>query len=65
LELKLWDTLGEAGVLFAPGWIFTADQVVDNQAGHFRISFSSAEFDDMKRGITIFERVITEFFEEY
>jgi aromatic amino acid aminotransferase I len=43
LEVKLWDKLAQTGVLFAPGWIFTADRVVDRQAGHFRISFSNAE----------------------
>ncbi|KAJ2931573.1 hypothetical protein H1R20_g5415, partial [Candolleomyces eurysporus] len=31
--------------------------------GHFRISFSDAEFDDLKKAISIFSRVIVKFFQ--
>ncbi|RXW25294.1 hypothetical protein EST38_g585 [Candolleomyces aberdarensis] len=64
LELALWKELAEAGVLFGPGQLFAADATVqeaDNE-GHFRISFSNAEFDDLKKAISIFSRVIVKFF---
>ncbi|KAG2348855.1 PLP-dependent transferase [Suillus weaverae] len=68
LETKLWTKLAENGVLFAPGWIFAANALAEdsgnNDSGHFRISFSNAEFADLKKAVTIFGRVIREFFQE-
>ena len=43
LEMQLWENVAEAGVLMAPGWFFSAAETLDVGAGHFRISFSSAE----------------------
>ena len=43
LEVQLWEKLAEAGVLVAPGWYFTANEVIDSGEGHYRISFSNAE----------------------
>lgn len=47
LETQLWTKLAEAGVLVAPGWIFSADVLTGSEPdageGHFRISFSNAE----------------------
>ncbi|RXW11690.1 hypothetical protein EST38_g14165 [Candolleomyces aberdarensis] len=64
LELALWKELAEAGVLFGPGHMFAADATVQEpeDEGHFRISFSNAEFDDLKKAISIFSRVIAKFF---
>lgn len=47
LEVQLWTKIAEAGVLLAPGWIFSAnvlsgDGPADGE-GHFRISFSNTE----------------------
>lgn len=45
LEIQLWEELAKAGVLIAPGWIFSADQetIPDGKyEGHYRISFSTA-----------------------
>jgi aromatic amino acid aminotransferase I len=85
LEIKLWIKLAENGVLFGPGWMFSAKGMTENpdstDSGHFRISFSNAEvrisksmnaftegwipkFHEFKKAVTIFGRVIREFFEE-
>ncbi|EGN93075.1 hypothetical protein SERLA73DRAFT_172428 [Serpula lacrymans var. lacrymans S7.3] len=67
LEMKLWTQVAEAGVLFGPGWMFAPDAfstsvMEENEVGHFRISFSNSEFADLKKAVTIFGRVIREFF---
>jgi len=68
LEIQLWTKLAKAGVLLAPGWFFSADLITGshstNAEGHFRISFSNSEFDDMRKAITIFGKVLREFFGE-
>jgi len=64
LEMKLWQKLAVAGVLFAPGWFFSADLATSLHEGHFRISFSNAEFNEMKEAIKIFGSVLREFFGE-
>ncbi|KAG1755732.1 pyridoxal phosphate-dependent transferase [Suillus lakei] len=68
LETKLWTKLAENGVLFGPGWMFAANALAEdsdnNDSGHFRVSFSNVEFADLKKAVTIFGRVIREFFEE-
>ncbi|OJA14663.1 hypothetical protein AZE42_02405 [Rhizopogon vesiculosus] len=68
LEMKLWTKVAENGVLFAPGWMFSAKGLTGDtdhaDSGHFRVSFSNAEFPDLKKAVTIFGRVIREFFEE-
>ncbi|KAJ8701767.1 hypothetical protein PTI98_000520 [Pleurotus ostreatus] len=65
LEMQLWIDLAEAGVLFAPGWMFSAKEENTDVPGegHFRISFSNADFEVMKKAITIFGVVIRKFFE--
>lgn len=43
LEIRLWEELAKAGVLLAPGWMFSANQenTPDGKhEGHYRISFS-------------------------
>jgi len=42
LEMKLWTKLAENGVLFGPGWMFSAEPD-RSDSGHFRISYSNAE----------------------
>ncbi|KAJ7604554.1 pyridoxal phosphate-dependent transferase [Mycena polygramma] len=62
LELKLWTELAEAGVLFGPGAMFSPTQDWSSErSGHFRISFSMLENDDMKKAVTIFGGVIRKF----
>ncbi|KDQ31486.1 hypothetical protein PLEOSDRAFT_1036482 [Pleurotus ostreatus PC15] len=65
LEMQLWIDLAEAGVLFAPGWMFSAKEENTDVPGegHFRISYSNADFEVMKKAITIFGVVIRKFFE--
>ncbi|KAJ7179162.1 pyridoxal phosphate-dependent transferase [Mycena filopes] len=62
LEMKLWIELAEAGVLFGPGSMFspTGDWSSET-SGHFRISFSNLEDEEMKKAVEIFGRVIREF----
>lgn len=47
MEIQLWAKLAEAGVLVAPGWIFSTDVLTGSHAadgeGHLRISFSNSE----------------------
>jgi len=65
LEQRLWIELAEAGVLFGPGEIFAADpsqRGVEN--GHFRISFSDAEYSNLKKAVDIFTRVVKDFFSD-
>jgi len=67
LEMRLWIALAEAGVLFGPGYMFAADSAADDEGethdtGHFRISFSNAEYEDMKKAIVIFSFVLREFY---
>ncbi|KAJ7591099.1 pyridoxal phosphate-dependent transferase [Mycena floridula] len=66
LEIKLWEKIADAGVLFAPGFMFHADIVTDETpgSGHFRISFSSASFDEMKKATSIFAKVLNKFMNE-
>jgi len=63
LEMKLWEKIAEAGVLFAPGFMFSAEVVTDETKGdgHYRISFSNLQFDDMKKAISTFAKVIDKF----
>ncbi|KAA1477299.1 PLP-dependent transferase [Dentipellis sp. KUC8613] len=70
LEMKLWIKLAEAGVLMAPGWYFAADKDEEripadpNVEGHLRMSFSNAEFADMRKAVDIFSKTLKKFFEE-
>ncbi|KIJ20218.1 hypothetical protein PAXINDRAFT_166331 [Paxillus involutus ATCC 200175] len=67
LEMQLFAQLAEDGVIFAPGWIFSAATMAgsgDETPGHFRISFSLVEFSDLQKAVKIFERVLRKFFEE-
>ncbi|KIK93495.1 hypothetical protein PAXRUDRAFT_144943 [Paxillus rubicundulus Ve08.2h10] len=67
LEMQLFVQLAEDGVIAAPGWVFSAAAMAgsgDETPGHFRISFSLAEFSDLQKAVKIFERVLRKFFEE-
>ncbi|KAF9247270.1 pyridoxal phosphate-dependent transferase [Melanogaster broomeanus] len=67
LEMKVFARLAESGVLFAPGWIFSAAAMGGSTKeipGHFRLSFSLAESSDLERAVKIFGRVLQEFFVE-
>jgi len=63
LERRLWIALADAGVLFGPGEIFAADlSQGEVDYGHFRISFSNAEYSDLRKAVDIFTRVVKDFF---
>ncbi|KAF9569073.1 PLP-dependent transferase [Agrocybe pediades] len=64
LEMQLWVALAEGGVLFGPGNMFSADRSGDeaSKPGHFRISFSNAEFADLKKAVDIFAKVLYKFY---
>ncbi|KIK06739.1 hypothetical protein K443DRAFT_88812 [Laccaria amethystina LaAM-08-1] len=63
LENKLWVALAEAGVLLGPGNMFSATPVSGNEEGfgHFRVSFSNAKLEDLKRAVSIFAQVLRAF----
>uniref|UniRef100_A0A0W0FCP6 PLP-dependent transferase n=1 Tax=Moniliophthora roreri TaxID=221103 RepID=A0A0W0FCP6_MONRR len=63
LELKLWTSLAEAGLIIGPGDIFSAHpgQNGNSKHGHFRISFSNSEFDVMKKAVRIFSTILQQF----
>jgi len=65
LEMKLWVALAEGGLLIGPGNMFAADRTGDKAStpGHFRISFSNSEYDDLKKAVSIFAKVLKEFHE--
>jgi len=66
LERKLWIALAEAGLLVGPGYLFSANpsKAGGNSIGHFRISFSNAEFEDLKKGVDILARVLKKFYRD-
>lgn len=65
LEIKLWTSLAEAGLLVAPGWYFAAnDDILDTGSGHFRVSFSFADPATMKKAVSIFGKVVKEFYQQ-
>ncbi|KAF7352816.1 Aminotran-1-2 domain-containing protein [Mycena venus] len=62
LELQLWTEIAEAGVLFGPGAIFSATGDWSSEtSGHFRVSFSNLENDEMKKAVEIFGKTIRKF----
>ncbi|KZT05602.1 PLP-dependent transferase [Laetiporus sulphureus 93-53] len=66
-ELQLWTKLADAGVLISPGWFFAADTLnppTDEMEGHYRISFSNADFEALKKAVQIFAKVTKDFFEQ-
>ncbi|KAF8076347.1 pyridoxal phosphate-dependent transferase [Lyophyllum atratum] len=64
LEMKLWIALAEAGVLFGPGYMFATDPEASDRkhTGHFRISYSNAEYEDMRKAIIIFSSILKDFY---
>ncbi|EJD01652.1 PLP-dependent transferase [Fomitiporia mediterranea MF3/22] len=64
LEVKLWTKIADSGVLIGPGWMFAAtDEIQQEAEGHFRIAFSNAEYDVMKKAIQVMHDVLLDFFE--
>ncbi|KZT24540.1 PLP-dependent transferase [Neolentinus lepideus HHB14362 ss-1] len=66
-EMKLWVALAEAGLIISPGWFFVADDENSPDGpndGHYRISFSFSEFDELKKAVGILGKVVREFFKE-
>ncbi|KAI0355373.1 PLP-dependent transferase [Trametes cingulata] len=64
LEVKLWEKIAEAGVLTGPGYYFAAEADAVNPAeGHYRVSFSFASEEDLKKAAKIFGEVVRDFFE--
>ncbi|KAF8192568.1 pyridoxal phosphate-dependent transferase [Pholiota molesta] len=63
LEMQFWTALADAGLLVGPGTMFSARQLEapDSAPGHLRISFSNAEFADLKKSVDIFATVLEEF----
>jgi len=69
LEVQLWNKLAEGGLLVAPGWFFAAEHRQGNSSdsdtqGHFRMSFSTIESEDMKKAARILADVSRSFMEE-
>ncbi|KAL0949926.1 hypothetical protein HGRIS_009954 [Hohenbuehelia grisea] len=63
LEMKLWEQLALAGVLFSPGWMFSAETEQEDPVGggHFRISFSHVSYDAMKGAVVVFGTEVRKF----
>ncbi|CAE6427770.1 unnamed protein product [Rhizoctonia solani] len=69
LEVKLWTELVEAGVMFAPGYMFSTDEEdapseesfaephLRSEYAHMRISFSSATKDEITKAMKTFVEV--------
>ncbi|KAJ6613492.1 PLP-dependent transferase [Mycena sp. CBHHK59/15] len=57
LEMKLWIALAEGGLLVGPGKL----DVFSHRSGHYRISFSNGENDELKKAMEIFSTILKEF----
>ncbi|PPQ94958.1 hypothetical protein CVT25_003930 [Psilocybe cyanescens] len=66
LEMQLWIKLAEGGLLIGPGNMFAANKSASSASypGHFRISFSNAEDNDLTKAIDIFAKVVKKFHED-
>ncbi|KAG8759189.1 hypothetical protein FRC11_002411 [Ceratobasidium sp. 423] len=74
LEVKLWTDLAEAGVMFAPGYIFStneedtpsdkgfAEPRLRSEYAHMRVSFSSATKEEITKAMKTFVEVTLRFF---
>ncbi|EKM80315.1 hypothetical protein AGABI1DRAFT_113513 [Agaricus bisporus var. burnettii JB137-S8] len=62
LELQLLKKFVDAGILVAPGSIFSADGYGDDSPGHLRLSFSNAELPVLKKAIGTMAAVLEKFF---
>ncbi|KAH9174516.1 PLP-dependent transferase [Lactarius sanguifluus] len=67
-EHQFWVELAEAGVLVAPGWIFSPAEKpgappteTDRQIGHLRLSYTPSDMEATRRGIKIFAQTLREF----
>ncbi|KAH9055317.1 PLP-dependent transferase [Lactarius vividus] len=71
-ENQFWEELAQAGVLVAPGWIFSPAEKptvlggappteVDRQIGHMRLSYTPSDMETTRRGIKIFAQTLREF----
>ncbi|KAI0638513.1 PLP-dependent transferase [Trametes polyzona] len=64
LETKLWTKLAESGVLIVPGHYFAAEEdTVVPAEGHYRLSFSFASDEELKKAVTILGKVVRDFFQ--
>ena len=73
LIMSLWEKLAEAKVLVAPGTMFDATTVgkspeetllfAENGDGYFRMSFSSATYEQMQAGVNTIGKEIRAFFD--
>jgi aromatic amino acid aminotransferase I len=62
---KLWQTLADRLVLFAPGWAFDANgphAIGGKGVGYFRLSFSIATYEENRKAIGTFAKVLNEFY---
>ncbi|KAI0340764.1 PLP-dependent transferase [Trametopsis cervina] len=65
LEVQLFEKLAKSGVLVSPGWLFAStDDIIEAGSGHFRLSFSNATPEDMKKAVQIMSKVFNEFFQQ-
>ncbi|KAH9009853.1 PLP-dependent transferase [Lactarius deliciosus] len=71
-EHQFWQELAKAGVLVAPGWIFSPSETptvlggappreVDRQTGHVRVSYTPPDMEETRRAIKIFAQTLMEF----
>lgn len=64
LEIKLWTKLAEAGLVISPGTFFAASEAqLTPASGHFRLSFSNADADTVKKAVKIFKETTQKFME--
>ncbi|KAH8824728.1 pyridoxal phosphate-dependent transferase [Flagelloscypha sp. PMI_526] len=66
LEEKLFIALGDNKLLIGPGFYFAAKEATDDTPGdgHFRISYSDADYETMKKAVEIMSRTFSQFFKE-
>ncbi|KAJ8487853.1 hypothetical protein ONZ45_g14182 [Pleurotus djamor] len=66
LEMRLWLDLAKAGVVFSPGWMFSARRGGEDElgSGHFRstLTLMDDKYPEMKKAVEIFATVLGKFF---
>ncbi|KAF7301640.1 Aminotran-1-2 domain-containing protein [Mycena indigotica] len=64
LETKLFIEFAEAGLLIGPGAMFNPTNEWSNvTSGHYRVSFSNGENEELKKAVDIFGKVLRRFME--
>ncbi|KAI0299111.1 PLP-dependent transferase [Multifurca ochricompacta] len=67
-ERQFWARLADSGLLTAPGWFFSPEELLatsssssDRRIGHLRLSYTPSDMETIRRGVKIFAQTLEEF----